>query len=106
MNEGEHWVPQTQPSFSGRPPRPPKITARALEDRPDDSAKIVYLVEPIPVGDLARNLHLKPFKVVADLMEMRLFKTPDDTVDFETASVVAKKHGYRAQRPPPGMLVL
>jgi len=28
----EELFPETQPSFSGRPPRPPKITARGLED--------------------------------------------------------------------------
>jgi hypothetical protein len=58
------------------------------------------------VRDLAGCLHLKPFKIVADLLEMKLFKTADDTVDFETASIVARNHGYRAERPPPGMLVL
>ncbi len=105
-SEGEPWIPQTQPAFSGGPPRPPKITARDVEDQPDDPARIVYLVEPVAVCELARSLHLKPFKVVADLMEMRLFKTPDDVVDFETASIVANKHGYKAKRPPPGMLVL
>lgn len=105
-NEGEGWVPQTKPSFSGGPPRPPKMTARDMEDQPDDPANVVYLVEPVAVGDLARWLHLKPFKVVADLMELQLFKTPEDTVNFETASKVARKHGYNPQRPPPGMLVL
>ena len=105
-NEGEHWVPRTQASFSGGPPRPPKVTARHLEDQPDDPDKIIYPVEPIAVSDLARLLHLKPFKVVADLLEMRLFKTSEGTIDFETAAVVASKHGFRAQRPPPGMLVL
>lgn len=105
-NEGEQWVPKTQPSFSGNPPRPPKITARDLEDQPDDPTRIAYLVEPVEVRDLARFLHLKPFKIVADLLAMKLFKTADDTVDFETASIVARKHGYRAEKPPPDMLVL
>ncbi len=58
------------------------------------------------VKDLASTLRLKPFKVVADLMEMKLFKSPDEAVDFETASLVALKHGYRARRPLPGMLIL
>jgi len=98
-------IPRTQPAFSGRPPRPPKITTRNLEDQPDDPGKTVYLLEPVGVRDLASALQLKPYKVVADLMELRLFKFPDDTVDFETASVVARKHGYRAERPPPGVLV-
>jgi len=102
----EGRTPKTQPSFSGRPPRPPKITARDLEDRPDDPGKTVYLLDPVVVKDLASALRVKPFKVVADLMELRIFKSPDDTVDFETVAIVARKHGYRAQRPPPGVLVL
>jgi hypothetical protein len=58
------------------------------------------------VRDLAIALSLKPFKVVADLMEMKRFKSPEDPVDFETACAVARKHGYRPERPPPGVLVL
>jgi translation initiation factor IF-2 len=105
-NEGEPRAPETQPSFSGRPPSPPKITARDIEDQPDDPAKTIYLLEPVLVKDLASALRLKPFKVVADLMELKLLKVADDFVDFETASIIARKHGCRAQRPPPGMLVL
>ena len=55
------------------------------------------------VRDLAAALGLKPFVVIADLLELRLFKRPDDMVDFETAAAIARKHGYRAQRPPPGI---
>ena len=105
-DSGEERTSETQPAFSGRPPRPPKITARDLADQPDDSGKIVYLLDPMVVKDLASALQLKPFRVVADLMEMKLFKFPGDSVDFETASLIARKHGCRAKRPPPGMLVL
>jgi len=37
---------------------------------------------------------------------MKEFKQPDEEIDFETASRIARKHGYRAERPPPGVLVL
>lgn len=102
----EEPTPKTEPAFPGRPPRPPKSTARALEDRVDDPGKTVFLLDPVLVRDLASALQLKPFKVVADLMELKLFKSPDDAVDFETAFLVARKNGYRAERPPPGVLVL
>ena len=77
-----------------------------MEDQPDDSHRIVYLLDPVVVRDLAGAIGLKSFQVVADLMELRLFKSPDDTVDFETASAIARKHGYRAEKPAPGQLVL
>jgi Translation initiation factor IF-2, N-terminal region len=68
--------------------------------------KPIYLLDQTAVRDLASALHLKPFKVLADLIEMRIFTSAEDTVDFKTASLIAQKHGYRAERPPPGMLVL
>jgi translation initiation factor IF-2 len=94
----EERTPQTQPSFSGRPPRPPKITARDLEDQPHDPDKIIYIPDSILVKDLAAKLALKPFKIVADLLELAEFKFPEDSLDFEIAWVIAKKHGYQAVR--------
>ena len=105
-SQGEEWAPKTQPSFSGGPPSPPKITAQDLEDQPGDPGKVVYLLDPMVVRDLAAALGLKPFVVIADLLELRLFTRPDDMVAFETAAAIARKHGYQAQRPPPGMLIL
>jgi hypothetical protein len=43
---------------------------------------------------------------VADLLALERFKNADEAIDFETASIIARKHGYRAKRPPPGVLVL
>jgi len=82
------------------------MTTRDLEGQPDDPGEIAFLLDEMEVKDLASALRLKPFKVVADLMELKLFKSPEDIVDFETASIIARKHGYRPERPPPGFLVL
>lgn len=93
---GEH--PSTQPAFSGRPPRPPKITARGLEDQPDDGERRIYVSDPIVVRELARMLEVKPLKVVARLMKLRQFKYPDDVIDFATAAIIAAEFGYRAEK--------
>ncbi len=100
---GEKRGPEKQRAFSGRPPNPGK---RPLEASGGKSGRTVYLLDAMPVRDLASALGLKPFRLIADLMQLKLFKTVDDTVDFETASLIARKHGYRPERPPPGMLVL
>ena len=97
---GEERIPQTQAAFSGGPPRPPKITARDLEDQPGDPDKTIYIPESVLVKELAAKLAVKPFRIVADLLEMREFKFPDDSIDFETAWLVAKMHGCRAVRQP------
>lgn len=92
----EELFPQTQSSFSGRPPRPPKITARGLEDPDDDANEVILIPDPVVVKELAAALKLKPFKVVADLMQLRLFKTPDDLISFEVAETIAQRHSYKA----------
>ncbi len=68
--------------------------------------KTVYLLDPMVVSELASALQSKPFKIIADLMELKLFKSQNDTVDFETAAKIARKHGFKAERPPPGQLIL
>ncbi len=97
--------PKNQPGLPGQPPRPAKGLTRHSAG-PGVPEKTVYLLDSMNVKDLASALRLKPFKVIADLMELKHFKSADDNIDFETASLIARKHGYRPEKPPPGMLVL
>jgi hypothetical protein len=34
--------------------------------------------------------------VVADLMQLRMFKTPDDLISFQVAEMISRWHGYKA----------
>ena len=47
----------------------------------------------VAVKELAELLGLRPFKVVADVMELGAFKHADEVIDFPTAALVAQKHG-------------
>lgn len=93
--------PQTQPAFSGRPP---KITTRGIQDRPDEPSRRVFLWDLVFVEDLAETLKVRPFKVVAKLLEMGQFKHANEAVDFDTASIIAREFGCRAERAEPGLL--
>src|SRR5207248_3767264 len=89
--------PETQSASWGGPPqpppRPPKQTARDLLD-PDDRSRRIWLWDYIEVKELAEQLGLKPFRVVAELMELRIFRHADELVDFATAARIAHKHGF------------
>ena len=52
----------------------------------------------VVVKELAELLGLRPFKVVADILELGVFKHADEVIDFPTAVLVAQKHGYVAER--------
>jgi len=58
----------------------------------------IQIPDPIAVKDLAEAVGQRPFRVVADLMELGQMKFEGDPVDFETASKVAKKYGFETKR--------
>lgn len=89
-------IPETQPAFAGVPPRPPKKTARDLED--DSAEPHIDIPDPVVVRDLASALGKKTFKIVADIMKFGVFVYAEETVEFETASRVAWMHGFYARR--------
>jgi hypothetical protein len=92
--------PETQAASSGGPPapppRPPKQTARELLG-PEDEERTIYVSGYIEVRELAQAMKLKPFRVVGDLVELKLFKFPEDFIDFGTASKIAQKHGFQVR---------
>ncbi len=97
MSEAD-GIPRTQPAFSGRPPRPPKITARGLYDQPDEPGPKVFISDPVIVTELARLLNVKPFKLVATLIRMKIFVQANEAIEFKTASAVVREYGFEAER--------
>jgi translation initiation factor IF-2 len=91
-------APDTQPAFAGGPPEPPpKLTARDLLE-PGEPGKRIFVPGYIEVRELAGLLGLKPFKVVAEVLELRLFKHADDLIGFSTAASIGNKHGFVVER--------
>jgi translation initiation factor IF-2 len=90
-------TPETQPAFAGGPPqpppRPPKLTARDLLE-PGEPGKRIFVPNYIEVRDLAELLGVKPFSVVAELLQLRIFKHADELIDFSTAAILGNKHGF------------
>lgn len=94
-------APDTLPALAGGPPqpppKPPKLTARDLLE-PGEPGKRVFVADYIEIRELAELLGLKPFKVVADVLELRLFKHAHELVEFPTAAIIGKKHGFVVER--------
>jgi hypothetical protein len=93
-------TPETQSASSGGPPdpppKPPKLTARDLLE-PGGEDKTIFVAGYIEVRELAEAMKLKSFKLVADLMELKIFKHSDEMIDFETAAKIAQKHGFQVK---------
>ena len=94
-------APETQPAFSGGPPalppRPPKLIARDLLDS-GDPERTIFVGNYIQVAELAELLGSKPFKIVAELLEMRIFKHANEFINFSTAATIASSRGFTVER--------
>lgn len=58
----------------------------------------VIVREQTMVWDLAKMLGQTKFTIIADLMQLGVFVTVWDTLDFETVFKVVRKHGFMAKR--------
>jgi len=52
----------------------------------------------IEIRDLAELLGLKPFKVVAEVLELRMFKHANEFIEFSTAAKIGQKHGFIVEK--------
>jgi len=61
--------------------------------------KIIQLKPPIIVKDLAEKMGLRPFKIIADLINLKVFvANADKAIDLEVAEKICEKHGFRLER--------
>jgi len=60
--------------------------------------KSVSVPDPISVGDLAVALHMKPFILVAALMDLNIFASLKTALDFDTVSSFCSRHGVVAHK--------
>lgn len=69
-----------------------------IDSSSDRQNKTILVPPHIEIRELAEMLQLKPFHVVAEVLQLKQFKRADDMIDFSTAATVAQKHGYLVGR--------
>jgi len=81
--------------------RKPTIFLKAVSTPSDQEPQgngDLLVSEPITVRELASLLKQKPFKIIADLMELGFFATVNQCLGFEAVSQVARRYGYLAKK--------
>lgn len=53
---------------------------------------------PVTVAELAQQMALKPFKLIADLLPMGVFANPGTTLDSDQVAALCEKHGFTYER--------
>jgi len=60
----------------------------------DGDTKIIHLKPPIIVKELAAAMGIKPFQLIADLMDLQIFAAINQGIEPEVATKVCEKHGF------------
>jgi translation initiation factor IF-2 len=81
-------------------PEPVEAVQAAPEPEPEpvDDRKVIHIKPPIIVKELALQLGLKPFQLIADLMELNIFAAINNPIEPEIAAKVCEKHGAIFER--------
>ena len=92
-------MPQRPPmrQYGGRPAagarRDPRPSAPQAPAAPPPVSRTITLAEGITVKDLADKLEVRPKDVLAKLLMKRLMMTINQTLDTETATMIAREFG-------------
>ncbi|HEY6168206.1 MAG TPA: translation initiation factor IF-2 [Verrucomicrobiae bacterium] len=81
-------APAPKPAVVPAKPALPKFVA-------PEGGELILLKPPIVVRDLADKLRVKPFKLIADLMELGVFANVNQAIDEPIAQRIAGKYGFR-----------
>ena len=63
-----------------------------------EPGSVIRIPDPVVVRDLTVALAQKPFRIIADLMELGVFANVFSAVEFAIADRVARKYGYKAEK--------
>ena len=103
MSAPELAKPQPQPEPAEEAPVEPEIEAvaaeaPAVEEAPVDNRRVIHIKPPIIVRDLAAQLELKPFQLIADLMELNIFASIAQAIEPDVAAKICEKHNAVFER--------
>src|SRR5207248_4530639 len=90
--------PATRPGVApARPGTGPQAPAAPSEPKIvlPENAEVITLKPPIIVRDLAAQLKRPPFKLIADLIELKVMANVNQAIDETVAQKLCAKYGYR-----------
>jgi hypothetical protein len=98
LKPGEVYIPGTQEILGAWKLKKKKPKEPETDLAGGSSLREVTIPDEILVMDLAKVAGQKPFKIIADLMEVGVFANVKQKIGFEIASRVLKKYGITAKK--------
>ncbi len=93
-------APAPAPVPAPKPEPAPAPAPKKAEPAPEpaDNGKVMNIKAPITVADLATQMGMKPFKLIAELLPMGVFANPGTTLDSDQVAALCEKHGFTYER--------
>ena len=93
---GQRFQPGGRPGVAParEPSRPPGQAPQPKFFAPA-GGEVIIIKPPIAVRELATQLKQKPFKIIADLMELGVFANVNQAIDEKVAQQLCAKYGFR-----------
>jgi translation initiation factor IF-2 len=92
-------APPAKPSRPGAAPAPKPAAKPAVAQAPrfvaPETGEVIVIKPPIVVRALAEALKQKPFKIIADLMELKVMASVNQAIDEKIAQQICAKYGFR-----------
>ena len=77
-----------------KPQEPPKITTQPIKA----AKRKIKIEEAIRVADLAQQMGVKAQQIIKSLMDLGVMATINQSIDFDTASLVAAEFDYEVEK--------
>ena len=91
-------APAPAPKSSPAPAPAPKPAPAPAAEPAADGGKVMNIKALISVADLAIQMGMKPFKLIAELLPMGVFANPGTTLDSDQVAALCEKHGFTYER--------
>ena len=100
-------APQQQQQQKPAQPAPQKPAAKPQpapqQQKPAAAAapaagSVINVKAPVSVAELAAQMNIKPFKLIAELLPMGVFANPSTSLDSDQVAALCEKHGFTYER--------
>jgi translation initiation factor IF-2 len=86
------------PNIAAVVPAPAPVAADPEPVASSENDKLISIKPPIIVAELANRMGLKAFLLMKDLIDLKIFVSPNQAIEPEIAAKICEKHGFTFER--------
>lgn len=89
---------QPAPQKPAAKPQPAPQQQKTAAAAAPAAGSVINVKAPVSVAELAAQMNIKPFKLIAELLPMGVFANPSTSLDSDQVAALCEKHGFTYER--------